>query len=209
MEGSNMTNTTNQKTQPHMVWELVRLAGASEIVICSVEQTLEENEVDGRGDALASLLPLVMIDSANSGEWADEGLLFEHEGHQYLVRCKTVAPDEEEESPLDLIPEPLSLGVGVSIDMVSDHMDSPTWYVGVYDGNGDWFGEVPMRADPMRMPLAAIDELAETVARYILREYPRCVVGTEELARRIRMVLRTARGGAPRSYPEIEREGVA
>lgn len=193
----------------NIVWELVRLAGASEVVVCSVEQTLEEYEVDGRGDALASLLPLEMIDSANCGEWNEEGLLFEHEGQQYLVRCRVTAREENEKIVHDPIPEPLSLGVGVSIDMVSDHMDSPTWYVGVYDGTGDWFGEVPIRTDPMRMPLAAIDELAETVAEYILREYPRCIVGVEELARRIRMVLRTARVGAPRSYPEIEREEVA
>ncbi len=98
----------------------------------------------------------------------------------------------------------------MSIDMVSDHMDSPTWYVGVYDDEtGDWVGEVPTRMDPMRVPLAAIDELAETVAEYILHVYPRCAVGVEELARRIGMVLRTAREGAPRSYPEIEREEVA
>ena len=201
-----MDNNT-QSTQPHMVWELVRLAGASEIVICSVEQTLEENEVDGRGDALASLLPVELIDPANVGEWNEEGLLFEHEGETYLVRCRFAAAREEIDH--DPIPEPLALGCGLSIDMVSDHMDSPTWYVGVYDGTGDWFGEVPTRMDPMRAPLAGIDELAETVARYILHEYPRCVVGVEELARRIGRVLRTAREGAPRSYPEIEREEVA
>ena len=194
----------------NIVWELVRLAGASEIVICSVEQTLEDYETNGRGDALASRLPMEMIDAANSGEWSWDGLHFTHDGETYLVRCRVTAREEIEEihDPIhDPIPEPLALGVGVSIDMVSDHMDSPTWYVGVYDGNGDWFGS-PMRADPMRMPWPR-STTAETVARYILREYPRCVVGTEELARRIRMVLRTARGGAPRSYPEIEREEVA
>jgi hypothetical protein len=85
-----MTNNT-QSTQPHMVWELVRLAGArSAIVICSVEQTMDEYEVNGRADALASLLPLVMIDSANSGEWNEEGLIFTHEGRTYLVRCRRV-----------------------------------------------------------------------------------------------------------------------
>lgn len=189
-----------------LVWELVRIADARETVVCSVEQTLEDYEIDGRGDALAGLLPLELLDSANDhGEWHEEGLLFEHEGQQYLVRCRQVAAGGE--SPhCDPIPEPLSLGVGVSIDMVSDHMDSPTWYVGVYDGTGDWLGEVPTRMDPMRTSLAEIDELAVSVARYILHEYPRCVVGVDEIARRIRMVLRTARVGAPRSYPEIERE---
>jgi len=192
------------------VWELVRLAPASEIVVCSVEQTLEEYETNGRGDALASLLPMELIDPANAGEWSRDGLLFEHNGKKYLVRCRVTAREENEEIVHDPIPEPLSLGVGVSIDMVSDHMDSPTWYVGVYDDEtGDWVGEVPTRMDPMRVPLAAIDELAETVAEYILHVYPRCAVGVEELARRIGMVLRTAREGAPRSYPEIEREEVA
>jgi len=201
-----MENTI--ETQPHLVWELVRLADMREHVVCSVEQTLEDYEIDGRGDALANLLPLELLDSANDhGEWHEEGLLFTHEGQEYLVRCKQVGG---EESLSDPIPEPLSLGVGVSIDMVSDHMDSPTWYVGVYDDEtGDWVGEVPTRMDPMRVPLAAIDELAETVAEYILHVYPRCAVGVEELARRIGMVLRTAREGAPRSYPEIEREEVA
>jgi len=190
-------NNTNQKTQPRLVWELVRLAPASEIVVCSVEQTLED-------------YPMELIDPANAGEWSRDGLLFEHNGKKYLVRCRVTAREENEEIVHDPIPEPLSLGVGVSIDMVSDHMDSPTWYVGVYDDEtGDWVGEVPTRMDPMRVPLAAIDELAETVAGYILHVYPRCAVGVDEIARRIRMVLRTARGGAPRSYPEIEREGVA
>jgi len=203
-----MENTI--ETQPHLVWELVRLAPASEIVVCSVEQTLEEYETNGRGDALASLLPMELIDPANAGEWSRDGLLFEHNGKKYLVRCRVTAREENEEIVHDPIPEPLSLGVGVSIDMVSDHMDSPTWYVGVYDDEtGDWVGEVPTRMDPMRVPLAAIDELAETVAEYILHVYPRCAVGVEELARRIGMVLRTAREGAPRSYPEIEREEVA
>jgi hypothetical protein len=202
-------NNTNQKTQPHLVWELVRLAPASEVVVCSVEQTVEEHETNGRGDALANLLPVELIDSANAGEWNEEGLLFEHDGETFLVRCRVTAREEIEEIVHDPIPEPLSLGVGVSIDVVSDHMDSPTWYVGIYDDEtADWLGEVPTRMDPMRVPLAAIDELAEAVARYILHVYPRCVVGTEELARRIRMVIRTARVGAPRSYPEIEREGV-
>jgi len=190
-------NNTNQKTQPRLVWELVRLAPASEIVVCSVEQTLED-------------YPMELIDPANAGEWSRDGLLFEHNGKKYLVRCRVTAREENEEIVHDPIPEPLSLGVGVSIDMVSDHMDSPTWYVGVYDDEtGDWVGEVPTRMDPMRVPLAAIDELAETVAEYILHEYPRCVVGVDEIARRIGMVLRTAREGAPRSYPEIEREEVA
>ena len=203
-----MENTI--ETQPRLVWELVRLAPASEIVVCSVEQTLEEYETNGRGDALASLLPMELIDPANAGEWSRDGLLFEHNGKKYLVRCRVTAREENEEIVHDPIPEPLSLGVGVSIDMVSDHMDSPTWYVGVYDDEtGDWVGEVPTRMDPMRVPLAAIDELAETVAEYILHVYPRCAVGVEELARRIGMVLRTAREGAPRSYPEIEREEVA
>jgi len=201
-----MENTI--ETQPHLVWELVRLADMREHVVCSVEQTLEDYEIDGRGDALANLLPLELLDSANDhGEWHEEGLLFTHEGQEYLVRCKQVGG---EESLSDPIPEPLSLGCGIRIDAVSDRMDSPTWYVGVYDDEtGDWVGEVPTRMDPMRVPLAAIDELAETVAEYILHVYPRCAVGVEELARRIGMVLRTAREGAPRSYPEIEREEVA
>ena len=201
-----MENTI--ETQPHLVWELVRLADMREHVVCSVEQTLEDYEIDGRGDALANLLPLELLDSANDhGEWHEEGLLFTHEGQEYLVRCKQVGG---EESLSDPIPEPLSLGFGIRIDAVSDRMDSPTWYVGVYDDEtGDWVGEVPTRMDPMRVPLAAIDELAETVAEYILHVYPRCAVGVEELARRIGMVLRTAREGAPRSYPEIEREEVA
>jgi len=75
MEGSNMTTNTNQKTQPHLVWELVRLADMREHVVCSVEQTLEDYEIDGRGDALAGLLPLELLDSANDhGEWHEEGL---------------------------------------------------------------------------------------------------------------------------------------
>ena len=106
----------------------------------------------------------------------------------------------------DLIPEPLSLGCGVSIDILSDRMENPTWYVGVYDGAGDWFGEVPTSINPMHMTTAEINELAEITAEYILHEYPWCIVGAEELARRIRMVLRAAVEGAPRSYPEIERE---
>jgi hypothetical protein len=204
-----MTNNNNtQTTQPHLVWELVRLAPASEIVVCSVEQTLEDYETNGCWPAIASLLPVELSDPANAGEWSWDGLRFEHDGETFLVRCRVTAREESEEIVHEPIPEPLSLGVGVSIDVVSDHMDSPTWYVGVYDGTGDWLGEVPTRMDPMRVPLAAIDELAEAVARYILHVYPRCVVGTEELARRIRMVIRTARVGAPRSYPEIEREGV-
>ena len=51
-----MENTI--ETQPHLVWELVRLADMRETVVCSVEQTLEDYEIDGRGDALANLLPL-------------------------------------------------------------------------------------------------------------------------------------------------------
>ena len=201
-----MVREMEESYMANIVWELVRLAGASEIVVCSTEQTLDDYETNGRGDALASLLQLEMIDAANSGEWGWDGLHFTHEGETYLVRCRVTAREENEKILHDPIPEPLSLGVGVSIDMVSDHMDSPTWYVGVYDGTGDWLGEVPTRMDPMRTSLAEIDELAVSVARYILHEYPRCVVGVDEIARRIRMVLRTARVGAPRSYPEIERE---
>jgi len=202
MEGNNMTNTTNQKTQPHLVWELVRLANMREYVVCSIEQTAEEYEVDGRGDALANLLPLELLDSANDhGEWHEEGLLFTHEGQQYLVRCKQVGG---EESLSDPIPEPLSLGCGLRIDAVSDRMESPTWYVGIYDGEtGDWIGEVPVRLDPTRAAA-----LVESLVDQILRIYPedRLPIGRAELARRIRLVFESVREGAPRSYPEIERE---
>jgi len=202
MEGNNMTNTTNQKTQPHLVWELVRLANMREYVVCSIEQTAEEYEVDGRGDALANLLPLELLDSANDhGEWHEEGLLFTHEGQQYLVRCKQVGG---EESLSDPIPEPLSLGCGLRIDAVSDRMEIPTWYVGIYDDETrDWMGEVPLRWDPTRAP-ARVGELVDR----ILRIYPedRLPIGPEELERRIRMVFETAGEGALRSYPEIERE---
>ena len=194
-----MENTI--ETQPHLVWELVRLADMREHVVCSVEQTLED--YDGRGDALASLLQLEMIDAANSGEWGWDGLHFTHEGETYLVRCRVTAREENEKIVHDPIPEPLSLGVGVSIDMVSDHMDSPTWYVGVYDGTGDWLGEVPIRCDPTRAPA-----LVESLVDQILRVYPedRLPIGRAELARRIRMVFESVREGDPRSYPEIERE---
>ena len=67
-----MENTI--ETQPHLVWELVRLADMREHVVCSVEQTLEDYEIDGRGDALAGLLPLELLDSANDhGEGHAEG----------------------------------------------------------------------------------------------------------------------------------------
>ena len=195
-------NNTNQKTQPHLVWELVRLANMREYVVCSIEQTAEEYEVDGRGDALANLLPLELLDSANDhGEWHEEGLLFTHEGQQYLVRCKQVGG---EESLSDPIPEPLSLGCGLRIDAVSDRMESPTWYVGIYDGEtGDWIGEVPVRLDPTRAAA-----LVESLVDQILRIYPedRLPIGRAELARRIRLVFESVREGDPRSYPEIERE---
>jgi hypothetical protein len=195
-----MENTI--ETQPHLVWELVRLANMREYVVCSIEQTAEEYEVDGRGDALANLLPLELLDSANDhGEWHEEGLLFTHEGQQYLVRCKQVGG---EESLSDPIPEPLSLGCGLRIDAVSDRMESPTWYVGIYDGEtGDWLGEVPIRCDPTRAPA-----LVESLVDQILRIYPedRLPIGRAELARRIRMVFESVREGDPRPYPEIERE---
>ena len=197
-----MENTI--ETQPHLVWELVRLADMREHVVCSVEQTLEDYEIDGRGDALANLLPLELLDSANDhGEWHEEGLLFTHEGQEYLVRCKQVGG---EESLSDPIPEPLSLGCGIRIDVVSDRMESPTWYVGIYDEEtGDWIGEVPVRRDPTRAAA-----LVESLVDQILRIYPedRLPIGRAELARRIRMVFESVREGDPRSYPEIEREGV-
>lgn len=197
-----MENTI--ETQPHLVWELVRLADMREHVVCSVEQTLEDYEIDGRGDALAGLLPLELLDSANDhGEWHEEGLLFEHEGQQYLVRCRQVAAGGE--SPhCDPIPEPLSLGCGIRIGAVSDRMEGPTWYVGIYDGEtGDWLGEVPIRCDPTRAPA-----LVESLVDQILRIYPedRLPIGRAELARRIRMVFESVREGDPRPYPEIERE---
>lgn len=189
-----------------LVWELVRIADARETVVCSVEQTLEDYEIDGRGDALAGLLPLELLDSANDhGEWHEEGLLFEHEGQQYLVRCRVTAREENEKIVHDPIPEPLSLGCGIRVDAVSDRMEGPTWYVGIYDGEtGDWLGEVPIRCDPTRAPA-----LVESLVDQILRIYPedRLPIGRAELARRIRMVFESVREGAPRSYPEIEREG--
>ena len=190
------------KNESSLVWELVRLADMREHVVCSVEQTLEDYEIDGRGDALANLLPLELLDSANDhGEWHEEGLLFTHEGQEYLVRCKQVGG---EESLSDPIPEPLSLGCGIRIDAVSDRMEGPTWYVGIYDGEtGDWLGEVPIRCDPTRAPA-----LVESLVDQILRIYPedRLPIGRAELARRIRMVFESVREGDPRSYPEIERE---
>ncbi len=197
-------NNTNQKTQPHLVWELVRLANMREYVVCSIEQTLEDYEIDGRGDALASLLPMELIDPANAGEWSRDGLLFEHNGKKYLVRCRVTAREENEEIVHDPIPEPLSLGCGLRIDAVSDRMESPTWYVGIYDGEtGDWIGEVPVRLDPTRAAA-----LVESLVDQILRIYPedRLPIGRAELARRIRLVFKSVREGDPRSYPEIEGE---
>lgn len=192
-----------------LVWELVKIVDDHEIVLrasyVSAEEFCRLACMPGPTHP-RSILPESMLSDADAGEWIGTGLRFVHEGQEYLLRCRVTAREENEKIVHDPIPEPLSLGVGVSIDMVSDHMDSPTWYVGVYDGTGDWLGEVPTRMDPMRTSLAEIDELAVSVARYILHEYPQCVVGVDEIARRIRMVLRTARVGAPRSYPEIERE---
>ena len=178
-----------------MVWDLVWICpDAQETVIRSIEQTQVEYEVDGRGDALASLLPPEMIDAANSGEWAEEGLVFTHEGQQYLVRCRALAWEEEI--------EPLSLGCGVMIDLYRDWI--PRWYIGVYTNNGDWIGEVMRDHDPLNDTA-----IAGTITEYILRVYPRdrLPVGPDELERRIRMVFETVREGAPRSYPEIERKG--
>ncbi len=211
-----LNETTGEvlRTSPQTVEEFGLHACGPELALACVD-AIPRSALDAEDedtiiipDALtcAGVIPKSMLQSANAGEWSRDGLLFEHNGKKYLVRCRVTAREENEEIVHDPIPEPLSLGVGVSIDMVSDHMDSPTWYVGVYDGTGDWLGEVPTRMDPMRTSLAEIDELAVSVARYILHEYPRCVVGVDEIARRIRMVLRTARVGAPRSYPEIERE---
>ena len=184
------------KMMTKMVWDLVWIGpDAQETVIRSIEQTKDEYEVDGRGDALANLLPLEMVDPANAGEWNEEGLIFTHEGETYLVRCRALAWEEEI--------EPLSLGCGVMIDLYRDWI--PRWYIGVYTNNGDWIGEVMRDHDPLNDPA-----IAGTVTEYILGVYPtdRLPIGPDELERRIRMVLETIRVGAPRSYPEIEREEV-
>jgi hypothetical protein len=50
----------------------------------------------------------------------------------------------------------------------------------------------------------------ESLVDQILRIYPedRLPIGRAELARRIRLIFESVREGAPRSYPEIEREGI-
>ncbi len=180
-------------------WELIDPTGR---VIASTEQTLEDYEVKGVRDALDDLLPLDHINSANRGEWDMDEFVYEHKGKKYRVRYK-VAPER------DPIPEPLSLGCGVLIDMISDHFENPVWYVGIYRGGKfccggtEWIGEVPVRKSPKCMSLEKVEETAELVAWYILRLYPECPEDRDELARRIRMVLRTARGGYPMPYPAI------
>lgn len=216
------------KNESSLVWELVREMTGE--VLRTSHQTVEEFGLHACGpelalacvdaiprsvldaqnedeiiipDALAcaDVIPREMISDSNEGEWSRDGLRFVHEGQEYLVRCRFAAREEIVHDP---IPEPLSLGCGVRIDVVSDHMEIPTWYVGIYDDETrDWMGEVPLRWDPTRAP-ARVGELVDR----ILRIYPedRLPIGPEELERRIRMVFETAGEGALRSYPEIERE---
>jgi len=220
-----------QSIQPHLVWELVSADGGE--VLCTTYQSVEEFCKHACGpelalacvDALprsaleaenedviilpgaltcANVLPRSMLQSANAGEWSRDGLRFVHEEQEYLVRCRIASEEEIVHEP---IPEPLSLGCGLGIDVVSDHMEIPTWYVGIYDDEtGDWVGEVPLRWDPTRAP-ARVGELVDR----ILRIYPeeRLPIGPDGLAWRIELVFETVREGSPRSFPEIEREGGA
>lgn len=206
-----LNETTGEvlRTSPQTVEEFGLHACGPELALACVD-AIPRSALDAEDedtiiipDALtcAGVIPKSMLQSANAGEWSRDGLRFVHEGQEYLVRCKQVGG---EESLSDPIPEPLSLGCGVRIDVVSDHMEIPTWYVGIYDDETrDWLGEVPIRCDPTRAPA-----LVESLVDQILRIYPedRLPIGRAELARRIRMVFESVREGDPRPYPEIERE---
>ena len=175
------------KNESSLVWELVRETTGE--VLRTSHQTVEEFGLHACGpelalacvdaiprsvldaqnedeiiipDALAcaDVIPREMISDSNEGEWSRDGLRFVHEGQEYLVRCRFAAREEIVHDP---IPEPLSLGCGLRIDAVSDRMESPTWYVGIYDGEtGDWIGEVPVRLDPTRAA-ALVESLVDQI----------------------------------------------
>ena len=93
-----LNETTGEvlRTSPQTVEEFGLHACGPELALACVD-AIPRSALDAEDedtiiipDALtcAGVIPKSMLQSANAGEWSRDGLRFEHEGQEYLVRCR-------------------------------------------------------------------------------------------------------------------------